>query len=383
MAKKILKNNKERTKANVFEHSQAKLDFYQNYLWRYLTVLLNDPYTVRINIYDIFCGIGVYEDGGIGSPIIAMEAIKNLKSNFPEKKITLTINDIDKEKVDNVQSYSNMNFQNICDVDCYNHDASLMFDIVIKKLKASKSNEKNLVFIDPYGYKEIYQKNLLDIMRAGKSEIILFLPISNMYRFTKDAIEKEENKSYMHLRRFVDEFFDEKHPIKEGNFEHQLEYIDFIKDALSFDEEYFSASYHIQRDTKNYYALFFVTSNLYGLEKAVETKWKLDTLCGEGFEKSKEATLFDDLENEDKQDNCLLKLKNALVEYLREYRTNCDLYEYIIRDGFMPKQANIVLEELRVKLVFEANYKPRKKSFLLSYDSTFAPKSKQFLSGTA
>lgn len=359
---------KRETQNNVFEHSKAKLEFYQNYLWRYLTVLLNDQYTTKINIYDVFCGVGIYEDGGKGSPIRAIETIKNLYNKHPMKSITLTVNDIDTEKVQKVESYINDNFKNVCEFVAYNQNATEMIETVITNIEKSKKDEKNLVFIDPYGYKEIYKQNILDIMEAGKSEIILFLPISNMYRFSKDAINNEENKSYMHLRRFIEEFFDMNHPIYEGKFEHQLEYIEFIKTALCFNDVFFSASYPIQRDTKNYYALFFTTSHIYGFEKILETKWSLDQLSGEGFEKTKLPTLFDEVNRGEKISNSQAKLRDCIISFLsKDYKSNNEIYEYILKCGFLPKHTNEVLEEIREKLILDRDLTLRKKSFFLGY----------------
>ncbi len=82
-------NTVDETKDNIFEHSQAKLDFYKNYLSKYLVVLLNDKYTSEINIYDIFCGIGIYDDGKQGSPIIAIKIIKDLLEKYPLKNVNL------------------------------------------------------------------------------------------------------------------------------------------------------------------------------------------------------------------------------------------------------------------------------------------------------
>ena len=72
-----------KTKDNVFEHSQAKLNFYKNYLARYLIILLNDQHTSQINIYDVFCGVGIYNDGNQGSPVIAIEIIRDLLERYP------------------------------------------------------------------------------------------------------------------------------------------------------------------------------------------------------------------------------------------------------------------------------------------------------------
>ncbi len=46
------------------EHSKEKIKFYEKYLNAYLAILLNWHYTKAINIYDVFCGVGLYSDDG-------------------------------------------------------------------------------------------------------------------------------------------------------------------------------------------------------------------------------------------------------------------------------------------------------------------------------
>jgi len=310
-----------------------------------------------------------YPDGGKGSPIVAIEAIKTAISKYPNKTVSLTINDIDKEKVIIATNYINENHKDTCSVNTYNKDAKEMFEVVIANIKKSQKNEKNLVFIDPYGYKEIFKQNIIDIMKAGKSEIILFLPIANMYRFSPVSLTDKENNSYTHLRRFIEDFFeDTHHPIYQKTYNGQIDYIGFIKKAFSFNNEYFSASYSIERDTKTYYALFFITSHIYGLEKILETKWSLDSLCGEGFEKQKEATLFDEINHDEKTTNCQAKLVECINLFLSEgFKSNNEIYEYVLKCGFLPKYANEILENMKSTLIFDRDIKLRKKAFLLGY----------------
>ncbi len=338
---------KQETKDNIFEHSQAKLDFYKNYLVRYLAILLNDIYTKQINIYDVFCGVGIYDDGNLGSPIIAMDIIQDLLKKYPLKNISLTINDKDKSKVDYVSTYIDDNYQGVCNVNSHNLDVVEMLKNINDNIKKSKKGIKNLVFIDPYGYKEIYKDDILNIMNSKNSEIILFLPIAQMYRFSDVAITDEENNSYKHLRRFIKDFFDENHSFHSEKIKNQLKYIDFIKEAVSFDDEYYSASYSIQRDNKNYYALFFITNHIYGLDRIIETKWKLDNNCGEGFKKEEVVNLFSDVFEEENKENCLKILEIKLKQYLLKERTNNEIYEFTLKAGFMPKQTNEIMKNLK------------------------------------
>ena len=355
---------KEETKDNVFEHSQAKLDFYKNYLSLYLTILLNNQYTKKINIYDVFCGMGIYEDGNAGSPIIAINVINNLTKKYPSKDIALVVNDIDKGKVDFVKHHIETNFKNTCDVKTYNLDAEDMLRKVKKEIHASKKGVKNLVFIDPYGYKEIYKKDICDIMSSKNSEIIVFLPIAQMYRFSNAALTDEENNSYRHLRRFIEDFFPENHPIQNENLDSQIQYIDYIKDAFSCDSKYYTASYSIQRDNKNYYALFFITNHIYGLDKIVNTKWELDNNCGEGFSKKETKNLFHEEFNENKKEDCFNVFRVKLKRYLSAFHDNNEIYEFTIKNGFLPKHTMEILK--KEKLNFDRDI--RKNAFYLNYD---------------
>ncbi|MBN2824320.1 MAG: three-Cys-motif partner protein TcmP [Campylobacterales bacterium] len=227
---------------------------------------------------------------------------------------------------------------------------------------------KNLVFIDPYGYKEIYKQDICDIMESKNSEIIVFLPIAQMYRFSNIALTDDENNSYSHLRRFIQDFFDATHPIQNENFDNQITYIDYIKDAFSCDSQYYSASYSIQRDNKNYYALFFITSHIYGLDRIIETKWKLDSNCGQGFKQKQKQHLFSDQDEEQEKEDCLENLAKRLKIFLITYRSNLELYEFALKSGYMPKQVNEILKEFnRVQNLEFDRENIRKNSFYISW----------------
>ena len=346
------------------EHSKEKVAFYGEYLDLYLTVLLNTTYIKSINIYDLFCGVGIYaEDGSKGSPIIAMESIKkqlSIQQNSNNKQMKLIINDGKKESVERAKQYlveQNINF----DFEAYNLQAEDIFSLTINNIKSSKDDEFNLIFIDPHGYKDIYKKDIINIMNAGKSEILIFLPIHMMYRFLKPSEEDKENPSYEHLIRFMKEF--KLHNIVESTDE----YIANIKESFSFDNQYFTTSYKLRAtNSHNDYALFFITKNIYGLEKAVETKWKLDKLCGSGFEKKK-PSLFDVEFEDSKKEDCLNNFKNKLIIYLKEERTNNEIYKFTLTSGFQIKQTNEILKALCSENRCTFDREVRKNSYYLNY----------------
>ena len=67
---------KKNVKTNLLNHSEAKVKLLNEYLKRYLNIISNNDYTDNINIYDLFCGQGIYDDGGEGSPIVALKQVK-------------------------------------------------------------------------------------------------------------------------------------------------------------------------------------------------------------------------------------------------------------------------------------------------------------------
>ena len=64
-------------------HSLAKVQFYQTFLNKYLRMLLSMPNIDEVNIYAVFCGRGVYENGTEGSSLRALSIVNSI---LEEKK---------------------------------------------------------------------------------------------------------------------------------------------------------------------------------------------------------------------------------------------------------------------------------------------------------
>lgn len=335
-------------------HSKAKVDFYKTYLERYVAILCQSPYIQHIRIYDVFCGMGIYEDGGKGSPIVAYDTIKNIYeahniSNNTE--IELVVNDKSEARIEKVKEYIESNKHSYCTVRPYNYDINQLLEIIVPEINNTPSDTRNLFFIDPYGYKDIKKDLLLELMKNGYTEVILFLPISHMQRFTNAAIQDEESiTQYDPLRDFVYSFFpNTDHPIRQNTVKAK-DYINYVANALKFNDKFFATSYYIERDKANIFALFFMSSNIFGFEKILETKWKLDEEHGGGFrlpEKEQTIDMFaDEFALETKNENAR-RLRKILEEALKSPKTNNDIYELVVRNEFLPKHANEVLKELQ------------------------------------
>lgn len=342
-------------KTSMLAHSEAKVLFYRGYIGRYLNILFNSPYCNKINIFDVFCGTGLYENGKKGSPLVTFDEIKKLKEKYPNNKteIHFFINDGDQEKINNV--IKNLkNHGNYCNLVVTNKNVEELFPDIINYLDNQESKHRAFLFIDPYGYKQIKKDILFKIMSNGKTEIILFLPVSHMLRFTSKALDCEEEQ-YIPLRNFIFSFFDDNHPVR-NNKTLIKDYINHIKIALRFDE-YFSTSYYLERDKANYYALFFMSNHIYGFEKILEVKWALDKEKGEGFDQLKstegQLSLFEDHFSRVSEENNYNKLKNLLIDYLKIRRNSKEIYKFVLENEYLPTHFNKVCKDLMENKIIE------------------------------
>ena len=105
----------------------------------------------------------------------------------------------------------------------------------------------------------------------------------------------------------------------------------------------------------------------------LEVKWSLDEARGKGV-KREEPNLFSDVFLEEDQKDMSNMLRDNLVGFLRTEKTNQDIYDYVLRLGFLPKHANEVLRSLQnsgLLLVTGMNKddKIRKGAFHIKYTS--------------
>ncbi len=376
-----MKKRRTDSKKLVLHHTQAKLDLYEKYLEKYLAILGVSTGISKINIYDIFCGTGIYEDGKVGSPIVAFNCISRNRVFIEEtgrrtKPVALIVNDGLPKNVEKVRQYLNTKNKGICHIDFFELDANDMFEKVIEAIGKQSRQERNLVFIDPYGYKEISKDDILALLNTRKTEIILFLPISFMYRFKKVALKDFDNPSYKKLRDFIHDFFDTAHPIRRLENINVGEFVKYIKDALSYSNEFYSASYYIQRDRANYYGLFFVTNNLLGLERFLDAKWDLDVAEGSGFVLPKrQMDMFNESEISQRKSKREIELESLLLDFLAfSAKSNKELYEFVLINEFRPKHANEILRKLQSEEIivvedFSTKKPARKGAFYLDFDN--------------
>ncbi|GAA5219666.1 three-Cys-motif partner protein TcmP [Membranihabitans marinus] len=359
---------KKESQNTLLAHSEAKIKLFGQYIQKYLNIIVNDGYTEQIHLYDLFCGPGVYDNNGEGSPIIALRKLKLTYYQFVKDradgspKINCNFNDSDPELISRLKENiieKKLHYNSYGQLNLTSEDYIDIVDRLSVQFKALKK-EKAFVFIDPYGYKEVRASHIFDLLNCNKkSEVLLWLPIQFMYRFS-------ENGTPDVLKSFNEQLGIEKENTAIKNV---WEYIFELKNGFQtfLGQDYFVDNFTLRKEENTVFCLFFFSSHIRGYEKMLETKWELDTEAGRGWKYNGQIKdLFSGQETN--------RLEELLLPYLKgEGRTNGMLFEFTLRQGFLPKHLNQILKELqkneKIELQRKDGSKPRKGAFYINYDA--------------
>lgn len=356
-------------KTNLLNHSEAKVRLLGEYLKRYLSVISNDGFTEKINVFDLFCGQGIYENGGEGSPIVSLRQIKetfySVIDRKPNKlpKINCHFNDIDNNKIELLKTAiksKSLHYESFGKLELTSNDYLNEVER-LKQLFKTLKNEKAFVFIDPYGYKEIKADDIKGLMNCNKkAEVLLWLPIQFMYRFADNGTPEV-------LQNFIKEL---NLTSQIENLNNVWEFIKLLKNGFQeyLGDEYFVDNFSLRKEENTVFCLYFFSPHIKGFEKMLEAKWEIDTEQGRGWEYTGNIpSLFFEQKTND--------LEEKLKVFLKSKKCfNGDVYEFTLRQGYLPKHTVEIFEIWQkndfLKVFLSNNEKARKKAFYLKYFKT-------------
>ncbi|MEO6978719.1 MAG: three-Cys-motif partner protein TcmP [Mucilaginibacter sp.] len=333
------------------EHSKAKIELWSYYLSIYLNIIHRAVGIDQIYLYDVFCGEGKYEGGESGSPLVTLEKIKehyDLNNNSCPN-IEIQFNDSgqseiekSKKRIERVEHFAKEIYKpgNV-HITYTDHDAKTILDNTVTEIAKLTSKQRALLFIDPWGYKEIELKQLKTILKNGRTEIILFLPIYLMYMFTNKAISEDKFPGGKPLQLFIKELFGVESP----DMNSELKYINSLTQQFKkYLNVAYCTSFSIERNPGHYFSLFFFTNNKIGFQKMLETKWKLDENNGRGYKianNKNQSSMFEVVE---------VSNYNELVhKFIKTNKivTNGQLLDFGLDNGYLPKHTKMVLDSLK------------------------------------
>lgn len=352
-----------KSQTDMLEHSKTKVRLLEAYLTEYLPVIANDGYTEAVHFFDMFCGEGLYPNGGEGSPLVIARMLGELCRGRAGKWIPnlhFTWNDIDEAKVIQVSEslaaspaskYPNVSLTPL------NLEYSEIFGLAEKCVKALSGKQKAFLFVDPYGYKDVKPHHIRDLLQGGRSELLLFQPTQHLFRFSGKGRPPA-------LTEFMLEISDgEEWPAG-------LSIRDYIRHTTQLFRKYLGQKFFVDTFTiekeapKAVFCLFFFSPHIRGFEKMLNAKWKMDADNGQGWHYQDAMQSFDLFEKPQ---------TNALELYLeREMRShasysNGELYEMVLRFGFLPKHANEILSQWQKAGRLLVSPLSRKGAFYLTY----------------
>ena len=341
------------------EHSAIKVELLHTYLKTYLGIIGNLSFIDAIHIFDMYCNQGFFDNGKEGSPVQILKSRKEFYYKMKSKNsstvpINCYFNDIDKNSVEllknGVKAKKSLHDDSYGSLIYSTLDYSVFFERVKDKVNKMR-NEKAFVFIDPYDYKTVKVKHITELLSNKNTEVLLWLPIQFMYRFKESPPEA--------LQGFIDEL-----DLPTSSIKNAKDFIIKLKEGFQnhLGTNYVD-SFTIQKSANTVFSLFFFTPSIKGFEKMLEAKWKIDSENGEGWDYRKHtSTLFHSVK--------MNPLEEALRKYLyRSPKTNKEIYDFTLRQGFLPKHSKEVLSNLQDKInVTSANGEIlKRKAFYLSY----------------
>jgi three-Cys-motif partner protein len=350
---------------NPYEHSDIKVKLLKLYLEKYINILALAKGVNTVEVFDLFCGEGIYNNGKEGSPVIILKLIKDIYYKARKNsnvKFNCNFNDYDTSKTEKLSNYiseKKLHYSEMGSLNYFNDDYQIIKEKIINSKKIN--GLKRFIFIDPYGYKNISINDIEGLLSDKNTEVLLFLPTQFMYRFEKKSTPES-------LHNFLTEVMTEE---ELGKSNSGVDFIHNLRDGFgaNLKGKHYVDSFIITRDKNEYFALFFFTSHLYGFEKFLEAKWNIDEEEGRGWSpKFDEVDLFSIIETQAITD----KFEEKLIEFLSELRSNIEIHHFTIENRHLTTHTVPILKKLQNSNNLIVNTtdksKPRKGAFYIGWN---------------
>lgn len=326
------------------EDTNVKLSLYKEYLkeWFPVFIAARRPFKKVVNLFDFFCGPGKDSEGTSGSPLIALEILKEYQEYVQDTtvEINLHFNDSKIEYIETLRK--NINESGLptdkINIHFYNKDFTELFPDTIPKME----NAANLIFLDQFGVKYVNEERFKVLIGLPVTDIIFFISSSTFNRFHNDdnvtnviglTSEEIQEKPFYEIHRLV----------------HQ-KYFELIPQEVSYS----LAPFSIKKGT-NIYGLIFGSGHPLGMEKFLNICWKEDEETGEAnfdIQGDKKLCLQPSLFPEDNDKRKIPTFQRQLEDKILsgELKSDKEVFVYMINNGFIGKHVSEVVNRLK-KLV--------------------------------
>ena len=170
------------------EDTNVKLELYREYLKKWFPVFIaaHRPIVQIVNLFDFFCGTGRDSEGTAGSPIIALEVLKEYEDLVKATKVQINLffNDQNKQYLDQLDENVNKLGYDRANINIYFHNEDFV-DLFPKLLPKTKK-AANLMFLDQFGIKYVNKERFKVLIELPITDLMFFISSSTFNRFPND-----------------------------------------------------------------------------------------------------------------------------------------------------------------------------------------------------
>ena len=267
-------------------HTRAKHDILRGYLEAWFPIL--SKWNGRIVYFDGFAGPGLYDDGSIGSPIIALEVARTHKLQLAAEIVFYFI----EKNVKRVEYLRRLLDQK------YHHEKNGTYsrlpsnfrvyvqegefnDAMVSILDSLEGSElaPSLVFVDPFGYLDTDVQVLRRVLSFRKCELLITFMVGFLDRFAYDKMHEGSIKDSLLLN---DEELRNIKSISEAE-KREEEWLKLLvrgirstgQDESAEGEVHWLSFKTMDRSNRAMYYLVYFTRSKKGLQVMKEAMWKV------------------------------------------------------------------------------------------------------------
>ncbi len=261
------------------DHTRGKHMVLREYLYPWLAMILST--FERAMFVDAFAGPGEYEDGELGSPVIALNALaKHSSQHMMRGQIDYVFIE---ERPDRFVHLKNVisrlrakgSIPSICKVNTYNDTFAHVFPKLIDSI--SSHRVPTFVMIDPFGVSGVGMENIRALMDHPSIEVYVSFMYEPMNRF-KDQTDFESP---------LDDLFgcsDWRQGIDIPDSKERKEFFyGLYRKQLKLSGARHVLHFELYDGDKLKYALFFATQSDQGCDKMKQAMWKVAPTGGYSF----------------------------------------------------------------------------------------------------
>jgi len=351
-------SNPDMHEADFDEGTEVKLKIFRQYLNQWIPVFPKSG-ARQIQICDYFSGPGHDASGSLGSPMIALNVIKDHRGTLgsAKTKVILRFNDMDQSKANTLGRVLKADIKanslgGLVDPHITSQDFSQIF---AQEANAIERNSiPSFIFIDQYGIRYVTESVFAQLCRLQRTDFMFFISSSLFKRFCQ---EKAFLKYHPKISR------DTMVACKSDHVHREI--CKYYQDMVPSECETKVYSFTIKKNG-NVYGLIFCTSHPLGAEKFINVAWDENGQNGEANfdldeDEQKSQLLIFGGKRPTKIESFSQRLKDLFLA--GTFTNNREAYWMCLQEGMRPSLGKDVItamigaKDLKGSKVFGMSYK--------------------------